>query len=198
MKDRTKRTAEYERLTGETNITATLTIEGNNDIAVSTGIGFLDHMLTALSFHAGFDLTLKCEGDLGVDDHHTAEDSALALGSVLDKALGSRQGIARFGFAYAPLDDALVRAVVDISSRPWAAVNLTFQRDTIGTLATENIRHVLASLATAARMNLHVDCIRGDNDHHLAEAAFKALALALRTAVEYRGSGETPSTKGAL
>lgn len=193
----TPRTAVVSRRTRETTIELSLTLDGTGNAEVSTGIGFLDHLLTALAFHARFDLALRCDGDLHVDDHHTAEDSALALGQALDIALGDRVGIRRFGAAHAPLDEALARAVVDCSGRPYARVELGLRRDTIGTLAAENVAHVLRSFAMTARLTLHVDLLEGDNDHHRAEAAFKACALALRDAVTRDGAG-VPSTKGTL
>jgi len=192
------RTARVERKTAETDIRLTLTLDGSGRAAVQTGIGFLDHLLTALARHARFDLELTCSGDLQVDDHHTAEDCALALGAALDQALGERRGFARFGYAYAPLDDALARAVVDLSGRPMPVIELGLQREMLGTLSCENVGHVLTSLAIAARANLHVDVLRGVNDHHKAEAAFKAVALALRAAVTRDGSNGVPSTKGTL
>jgi len=192
------RTATISRRTRETEIALTLSLDGAGIVTVSTGVGFLDHLLTALATHAGFDLSLACTGDLHVDDHHTAEDCAIALGQAIDKALGDRRGIARFGSAYAPLDEALARAVVDLVTRPHATVNLPLNYDRIGGLACENIPHVLASLATAARLCLHADLIRGDNDHHKAEATYKATALALRQAVARTGSTNAPSTKGVM
>ena len=192
------RTAEIVRETKETRIRLRLALDGEGRAEVATGLGFLDHMLCALARHGRFDLELACEGDLHVDDHHTVEDCAIALGRALDRALGERRGIARFGAAYAPLDEALVRAVVDLSGRPFAHVELGFARERIGEVATENLTHFFASLATNARMALHLDLIRGANDHHRAEAAFKALALALRQAVAPAGHGEIPSTKGSL
>ena len=143
-------------------------------------------------------LNLRCQGDLHIDDHHTAEDCALALGAAIDQALGERAGITRFGSAYAPLDEALARAVIDLSGRPYAYVELGLVREALGGLACENIGHVLRSLATAARATLHVECLRGENDHHRAEAAFKAVALALRQAVARTGEPDVPSTKGVL
>jgi imidazoleglycerol phosphate dehydratase HisB len=193
----TSRTTTRERSTKETTIRCRLNLDGIGETAVATGIGFLDHMLTALAFHAGWDLELQCSGDLEVDDHHTAEDCALALGEALDAALGDRAGIVRFGSAYAPLDEALARTVVDLSGRPWPQVELGLTREKLGELACENIGHVLRSLAMSARCALHVDVLRGDNDHHRAEAAFKATALALRQATA-RTEGGVRSTKGAL
>lgn len=194
----TPRTATVTRTTRETDITLSLVLDGTGRTSIATGIGFLDHLLTALAFHARFDLDLACTGDLHIDDHHTAEDCALALGEAVTTALGDRSGIARFAHAHAPLDEALARSVVDISGRPFARVELGLVRDTIGTLACENITHVLASFATAARLTLHVDVLTGSNDHHKAEAAFKATALALREAVVRTGAGGIPSTKGTL
>ena len=155
-------------------------------------------MLSALAMHGRFDLTLKCQGDLVVDDHHTVEDCALALGQALDQALGERRGIARFSSAFAPLDEALARAVVDLSGRPCAVVDLGLKREALGQLSCENIGHFFSSFATTGRMALHLDVLRGANDHHRAEAAFKATALALRQAVRLEGPDQVPSTKGSL
>ncbi len=191
------RRAELDRKTGETDVEVVLDIDGGGTAEIDTGLGFLDHMLSALARHSGFDLTLRASGDLEVDDHHTVEDCAIVLGRALDGALGDRSGINRFGSAYAPLDESLSRAVVDLSGRPWPEVHIPFTRSTIGEVATENIVHFFRSLAIEGRMALHMDLIRGDNDHHKAESAFKALALALREAVSERGEG-VPSTKGSL
>ncbi len=191
------RVATVERKTRETDITCTLTLDGTGIAEIQTGIGFLDHMLTALTKHARFDLALRCVGDLHVDDHHTTEDCALAIGTALDRALGDRAGIRRFGHAYCPLDEALARAVVDLSGRPFAVIDLGLRREAIGNLACENIGHVFTSLAMASRACIHVDVLRGINDHHRAEAAFKALAVALRHAVA-RDGDDVPSTKGVL
>jgi imidazoleglycerol phosphate dehydratase HisB len=191
------RKTEITRKTNETDIQLALDLDGSGRAEVSTGIGFLDHLVTALARHAGFDLTLKCQGDLQVDDHHTAEDCALVLGSALDRILGDRMGIARFGWAYAPLDEALARAVIDLSGRPYPAVELGLNRPAVGELSCENVGHFLSSLAVTARCALHVDVLRGQNDHHRAEAAFKALALALKAAV-CRSGDSVPSTKGVL
>ncbi|CAJ2507728.1 Uu.00g089140.m01.CDS01 [Anthostomella pinea] len=169
-------------------------------ISVNTGIGFLDHMLHALAKHAGWSLALACQGDLHIDDHHTAEDVCIALGSAFARSLGSATGLARFGSAYAPLDEALSRAVVDLSNRPFSIVDLGLKREKIGDLSCEMIPHCLQSFAQAARVTIHVDCLRGDNDHHRAESAFKALAVAVRmaTARVPGREGEVPSTKGTL
>jgi imidazoleglycerol-phosphate dehydratase len=192
------RRAAISRKTLETAIEVELTLDGTGRAEVATGIGFFDHMLSALAKHARFDLTLKCQGDLEVDDHHTVEDCGLALGQALDQAHGQRRGIARFCSAQAPLDEALARAVVDLSGRPCAVVELGLARESLGGLACENVAHFFASLATAGRMALHVDLLRGGNDHHRAEAAFKATALALREAVRADGPDQVPSTKGVL
>ena len=194
----TERKAETSRKTRETDISLSLNLDGTGVAEVATGIGFLDHMLSTLAKHARIDLTLTCKGDLHIDDHHTAEDCALALGAALDTALGSRAGITRFGSAYAPLDEALARAVIDLSGRPYAYVELGLAREALGGLAAENAGHVLRSLAKAARATLHVDVLRGENDHHRVEAAFKAVALALRQAIARTGEDGVPSTKGVL
>lgn len=194
----TARSATLTRKTSETSVTIALCLDGAGRAEISTGIGFLDHLLTALARHARFDLQITCTGDLHIDDHHTAEDTAITLGQAINQALGERRGITRFGSAYAPLDESLARVVVDLSGRPFARADLGLTRDTIGGLACENIPHVIVSLATAARACIHADVLCGDNDHHRAEAAFKALALALRQAVRRDGAEDIPSTKGVL
>jgi len=191
------RSADIDRETTEVTITGRLELDGTGASEVKTGLGFLDHMLTTLARHGRFDLSLVASGDITIDDHHTVEDCAIVLGRALDQALGDRSGIHRFGSAYAPLDESLSRAVVDLSGRPWPEISMDFTRDTVGEVATENIVHFLRSFAMEGRMALHIDVIRGDNDHHKAESAFKALAMALRTAVSISGSG-VPSTKGTL
>ena len=194
----TPRRTTVTRATRETDITIELSIDGAGTANVSTGIGFLDHMLTALALHARLDLSLTCAGDLVVDDHHSVEDCAIAIGTALDRALGDRTGITRFGYAYAPLDEALARAVVDISGRPFARVNIGLVRESLGGLSCENVPHFFSSLATAARLTLHIDLLNGENDHHRAEAAFEAFALALRSAVARGAGADVPSTKGVL
>ena len=194
----TTRTATSTRRTGETEVSVAMCLDGSGKINVRTGIGFLDHLVATLAKHARFDLTLSCKGDIEVDDHHTAEDCALALGAAIDQALGTRAGFARFGSAYAPLDEALARAVIDLSGRPCAVIQLGLSRDALGGLACENITHLFVSLANSVRGAIHVDVLRGDNDHHRAEAACKALALALRMALARTGETDVPSTKGAL
>lgn len=191
------RAASLRRTTKETEIAVVVGLDGTGCADIATGLPFLDHMLTALSLHARIDVTLQASGDVEVDDHHTVEDCALVLGQAFAKALGDRAAIRRFAHAYAPLDEALCRAVVDLSGRPFAVVSLALRREMLGTVATENLTHFLQSFAVAARLALHVDVLRGDNDHHKAEAAFKAVALALRAAVA-RDGGAVPSTKGVL
>lgn len=193
----TSRVWTSNRQTKETAIDLTINLDGSGLIEIETGIGFLDHMLTALAFHAGFDLQLKCDGDLHVDDHHTAEDCALALGTAIENALGKRSGIKRFGYAYAPLDESLARTVIDLSGRPWPEIHLKLEREMIGTWACENITHFFQSFSMTLKCSLHIDVLRGNNDHHRAEAAFKSCAKALREALT-RTSGEVPSTKGVL
>lgn len=192
------RRAEIVRTTRETAISLVLALDGSGRSDVKTGIGFLDHMVATLARFSRFDIDLSCKGDLHIDDHHTAEDCALALGQALDKALGDRKGIERFAHAYAPLDEALARAVIDLSGRPYPKIELKFVRETLGTIATENLTHFMQSLAIAGRMALHVEVLSGDNDHHKSEAAFKAVALALRAAVKSDGSDVVPSEKGVL
>ncbi len=195
------RQSELSRKTNECEISICLHLDGRGEADISTSIGFLDHLIGNLTKHAGFNLNLTCRGDLVVDDHHTVEDCALSIGAALDQALGERRGIARFGWSYAPLDEALARVVVDLSGRPYADINLGLSRETLGGLAAENLTHFLQSLAAAGRFCLHVDLIKGQNDHHRAEAAFKGLALALRQAtglVQGPAALEVPSTKGVL
>ena len=194
---KTPRRASVARKTNETDIEVSLDLDTPGDIDIATGIGFLDHLYTALAKHTGVSLRLRCEGDLHIDDHHTAEDTALALGQALDEALGERRGVRRFGHAHVPLDEALARAVVDLSGRPHAEIDLGLAREQLGGLACENVTHVLRSFAIASRSTLHVHLLSGENDHHRAEAAFKATARALRDAIRIE-SNEVPSTKGVL
>ncbi|NNF28171.1 MAG: imidazoleglycerol-phosphate dehydratase HisB [Gemmatimonadetes bacterium] len=191
------RTGSTRRTTKETDLSVDLTLDGKGAIEIDTGVGFLDHMLTSLAFHAGWDLTLSARGDLQIDDHHTVEDTALALGSAVADALGDRAGISRFASAYAPLDEALARVVVDVSGRPFCAADLGLRRERVGELSCENVPHFFSSFAQSAGLTLHVDVLRGANDHHRIEAAFKALALALRDALARR-TGGIRSTKGVL
>ena len=191
------RTAQVSRQTNETSIEISLDLDGRGDVRSDTGIGFLDHMIETLARHASFDVQLTATGDLNVDDHHTSEDCALTLGAAIDQALADRVGITRFGSAYAPLDEALARSVVDLSGRPYAQCALGLVGDRLGNWSTQNVSHFLSSLAASARLTFHVDVLRGENDHHRCEAAFKATALALRQAVAVTGA-TIPSTKGTL
>lgn len=194
-----ERRATARRETRETKIDASIDLDGAGVAEIKTGIGFLDHMLGAVALHGRVDLDVSCKGDLSVDDHHTVEDVALVVGQLVDKALADRAGIVRFAHAYAPLDEALARVVLDFSGRPSASIDLGLKREMLGGVACENVAHWFASFAMAARCALHVDVLRGENDHHRAEAAFKAFALALRAAVaiDPRPAG-VPSTKGVL
>lgn len=192
------RTATQHRTTTETDVTVTLDLDGRGEAAISTGVGFFDHLLTSLAHHALLDVTIQATGDLGVDEHHTVEDVALVLGQAIAAALGERTGIRRFGQAAVPMDEALATCAVDISGRPYAVLELAFAGDRIGALSTQLIPHALESFARAAGLTIHLRAT-GRNDHHVAEAAFKALAVALRAAVEPdpRRAG-VPSTKGRL
>lgn len=190
------RTADVQRKTLETDVSVTLDLDGTGRADVATGVGFYDHMLTALAHHGLFDLTVRCNGDLEVDEHHTVEDTALVLGQAFAEALGDRAGIVRYGDARVPMDESIATAVVDVGGRPYAVVDLPFAGERIGALGTQMIPHALEAFARTAGFTLHVSAA-GRNDHHMAEAAFKALARALRTAVtdDPRRDG-VASTKG--
>ncbi|MCX7027556.1 MAG: imidazoleglycerol-phosphate dehydratase [Spirochaetes bacterium] len=184
-----------KRVSGETRVEIELRLcPGKIDL--NSGLGFLDHLLTSLAHHAGWSLSLSCEGDLDVDDHHSAEDIAITLGAVLKEAAAERGAMTRFGSAFAPLDEALARAVVDFSGRPWAEIDLDLSREKLGDIAAENIGHFLESLAANAGICFHVDVLKGKNDHHKAEAAFKALALALRQALSPLPGFKEGKTRG--
>jgi imidazoleglycerol phosphate dehydratase HisB len=191
------RQVEISRRTAETEITVKLDLDGDGRAEIATGLGFLDHMLTSLTRHAGWNLTLTCRGDLVVDDHHTAEDCALVLGRAIDQVVRSTGPVQRFGWARVPMDDALADVAVDLGGRPWPVIDLGLVRPTLGTMATENLTHFMVTLAMEARCNLHVDLVRGDNDHHRAEAAFKGLALAMAQALTAR-LGPVRSTKEVI
>jgi imidazoleglycerol phosphate dehydratase HisB len=193
-----ERTARIQRTTRETRIDVALSLDIQRPPELATGLGFFDHMLTALATHGRLGLTLRCAGDTHVDDHHTVEDCGLALGQALDAALGDRAGIERFGESLVPMDEALARVGLDLSGRPASSVSLGLRRDSLGGVACENLTHFFQSLAVAARCALHVDVLRGENDHHRAEAAFKALGIALRRATARTGGDTVPSTKGVL
>jgi imidazoleglycerol-phosphate dehydratase len=194
------RTARLARATSETDIRLTLDLDGQGRAAIATGIGFLDHMLTALARHALFDLEVEAKGDLHVDFHHTTEDVGIVLGRALAEALGERRGIRRYGQALVPMDEALVEAAVDISGRPFLAWSVGFARPKIGAMDTELFEEFFRALAFNAGITLHLTARAGSNAHHVAEACFKATARALRAAVELdpRAGDAVPSTKGVL
>jgi imidazoleglycerol-phosphate dehydratase len=194
------RRATVERATKETSVRVTLELDGSGNSDVSTGIGFFDHMLEQLAKHGVFDLELQAKGDLQIDAHHTVEDCGLAVGQALKEALGDKTGIQRMGDALVPLDETLARAAVDLSGRGHAYIDLQLTDPFIGELPAGLLEHFLESLARAAEVTLHVEVLRGEMDHHRAEAAFKALARALKAAValDPRRTGAVPSTKGTL
>lgn len=194
------RRASIRRETSETRITATVDLDGTGTARVATGIGFLDHMLAALARHGMLDIELAAEGDLHVDAHHTTEDTAIVLGQAVAKALGEKRGIRRYGAATVPMDEALAEAAVDISGRPYLAWNVTFPTMKVGEMDTELFVEWFRAFASNAGITLHVTLRAGANSHHIAEACFKALARALRQAVEPdpRAAGTIPSTKGSL
>ena len=195
-----ERRASVDRETAETRVHVELNVDGTGRAEIATGLGFFDHMLTAFARHGRFDLTASCEGDLHVDAHHSMEDVALALGAAFDRALGDRAGIVRMGDATVPLDEALVHAVVDLSGRPYAAASFDFVGERVGDVPLEMVPHVIQSFATGARLTLHVRQLAGANDHHIVEAAMKALGRALDAATrpDERIAGQVPSTKETL
>lgn len=194
------RMATVKRETRETKVTVEIDIDGVGKSQISTGIGMLDHLLEQLARHGRFDIKIDAEGDLKVNEHHTVEDIAISLGKAFNKALGERKGIFRMGHAIVPMDDALALVAVDIGGRSYAVVEASFTKEYIGELPTELISHFLRSFATEARLDLHARLLSGDDDHHKAEAIFKALARALddATRVDERICGEIPSTKGII
>jgi imidazoleglycerol-phosphate dehydratase len=193
------RRARVARKTRETDIALVLDLDGAGRSSIATGIGFLDHMLTALATHGRFDLDVRCRGDLHVDFHHTVEDVGIALGQALRDALGDKRGIVRFGHAYVPLDEALSRCVVDLSGRPWLHFGVEFKARQIGTMPTELFEDFFWALADHGRLNIHLDTVRGRNAHHIAETLFKATARALSMAVARDPRvTDVPSTKGTL
>lgn len=194
------RTASVERNTKETQIKATINIDGTGEYNVSTGIGFLDHMLEQLSRHSLIDIDLTAKGDLHIDGHHTTEDCGIALGTAFAKALGDRKGITRYGSAYIPMDETLTRAAIDISGRPYFIWKVNFTHSKLGDMDTELFREWFQAFAFAAGITLHIENLYGVNNHHIVESCYKGLARALRTAVEIdpRKSDAIPSTKGTL
>ena len=194
-----KRVAKIERITNETKIKLELNLDGSGKTEIKTGIGFLDHMLNLCAFHGLFDLKIKCSGDLEIDAHHTTEDIAIVLGSALAKAVGEKKGISRYGHAYVPMDEALIRAALDLSGRSEFVFSGEFSQQTIGQLDTQMITHFFRSLAMSSGMTLHMVILYGINDHHKCEGLFKALGRALRVAVELDPRRtEVVSTKGTL
>ncbi len=194
------RSATLTRKTAETAITVTLDLDGTGAYDNQTGVGFFDHMLDQLARHSLIDLTIRAQGDLHIDDHHTVEDVGIALGQALAAALGDKRGIRRYGSCLLPMDDAQIRAALDLSARPYLIFNVAFPTAKIGTFDTELVREFFQALATHGGITLHIDQLHGLNSHHIAEATFKAVARALRDAVEVdpRKSDAIPSTKGAL
>jgi len=194
------RTAKIERTTSETSIELGLGLDGTGASEIDTGIGFLDHMLTAFARHGLFDLRIRAEGDLHIDDHHTAEDVGIVLGQAFARAIGDKRGIRRFGQALVPMDEALVEAAVDVSGRPFLAWGVSFPTQKVGTMDTELFEEFFRAFAGNAGVTLHITAKAGRNTHHLAEAAFKAAARALRAAAELdpRVGDVIPSTKGSL
>ncbi|MGC8477673.1 MAG: imidazoleglycerol-phosphate dehydratase HisB [Acetobacteraceae bacterium] len=194
------RTASITRTTAETDVTVALDLDGSGQAEIETGIGFLDHMLTALTRHALFDLTVRAEGDLHIDAHHTTEDIGIVLGQAIAAALGDKRGVARFGHAVVPMDEARVAAAIDLSGRGMLVWSVSFPQPQLGEMDTELFEEFFRALAANARLTLHVTQQAGRNTHHLAEACFKAAARALREAVapDPRVGDAVPSTKGAL
>ena len=198
--DATPRTASIDRRTKETNISATVNLDGTGAYDIATGVGFLDHMLEQLARHGLFDITLKAEGDLHIDQHHTTEDAGIVLGQAFAQALGDKAGIARYGSCYLPMDETLTRVALDVSGRPFLIWKVDFSRSKVGEMDTELFREWFQAFAQNAGITLHVENLYGENNHHVAETCYKALARALRqaVAVDPRQSGRVPSTKGQL
>lgn len=194
------RTATISRVTGETAIELTLHLDGSGQTAITTGIGFLDHMLTLWARHGLFDLQVHAKGDLHIDEHHTAEDTCICLGRALDQALGERRGIVRTAHSFVPMDEALALVAVDLGGRPYCVVQAEFVTPRVGQLGTDLIFHLLESIANHGRLNLHAQVLYGRNDHHKIEAIFKAFGRALDAATrpESRLANAIPSTKGVL
>lgn len=194
------RTASISRKTAETDITLTLSLDGRGESSVKTGCGFLDHMLTLFARHGRFDLAVTCVGDTYVDDHHTVEDVGIVLGTALAEALGEKRGITRYGQSLLPMDETLVLTAADLSGRAYLGWELPFPTEKIGSFDTELCKEFFTAFARCAAMTLHIRLLAGENSHHIAEAAFKATARALRAAVaiDPTAGDEIPSTKGAL
>ena len=195
-----QRQAHIERNTKETQIKLSLNLDGTGTAEISTGVGFFDHMLHHVAVHGLFDLTVQATGDLHIDSHHTIEDVSIVLGQAIAEALTDRKGIFRMGSAYVPMDEALARVVIDLSGRPYAVIRADFATPMMGQMPTSLVAHSLESIAFAAKMNLHAEVFYGKDDHHKAEALYKAFGRALRSAVkqDVRRQGSIPSTKGTL
>lgn len=194
------RSGEVKRRTAETDVAVKLVLDGTGQSEIATGVGFFDHMLTLLARHALIDLTVKVTGDTHVDDHHTVEDTGIALGEALKAALGDKKGIARYADVHLPMDETLTRVAVDVSGRPFLVFRTSFAAPKIGTFDTELVREFFQAFTMNAGLTLHVETLYGENGHHIAESCFKGLARALRVAlaVDPREGGRIPSTKGAL
>jgi imidazoleglycerol-phosphate dehydratase len=194
------RKASIDRKTTETDVTATVDLDGNGVFDISTGVGFLDHMLEQLSRHSLIDISLKARGDVHIDFHHTTEDSGIALGQAVARALGDRKGIRRYASLHLPMDEALTRAAIDVSGRPYLIWKVAFNRPKIGDFDTELVREWFQAFAMNAGVTLHVETLYGDNNHHIAESCFKALARCLREAIaiDPHQKDRIPSTKGSL
>ena len=194
------RRAEITRNTTETKISVSVDLDGTGKYDVKTGVGFFDHMMEQLARHSMIDITARADGDLHIDDHHTVEDTGIALGQAIKQAVGDKKGINRYGSCLLPMDDTLVRAALDLSNRPFLHFDVDFPSQKIGTFDTELVREFFQALSTHGGITLNIACLSGFNSHHIAEAAFKAVARSLRQAVEPdpRAAGALPSTKGAL
>lgn len=196
--DKILRKGEVSRTTKETDISIAVTLDGKGNVDIFTGIGFFDHMLTALSVHSGISMTIKVKGDLHVDCHHTIEDTGIALGQALYQALGDKSGIVRYGTAYIPMDESLAMASLDLSNRPFLVFNAQFENQSCGGYDLCMTEEFFRAFAFNSGMTLHINLLYGSNDHHKAEAIYKAVAHALKTAVSYNSDGTTLSTKGVL
>ena len=192
------RTAEILRKTAETDIMLTLNLDGSGKSAVQTGVGFLDHMLTLFAAHGKFDLTVSCQGDTFVDDHHSAEDIGICLGQAFQSALGDKRGISRYGSFLLPMDDALIQTAVDISGRSFLGYGLEIPTEKIGTFDTELVEEFWLAFVRQCPMSLHIRQLAGKNSHHIVEGCFKSVARSLKIAVKSDGTNEIPSTKGVL
>lgn len=191
------RTAELERKTKETNVYVKINLDGSGKSEIDTGIGFMDHMLTLMAFHGSFDLNIKCEGDLKVDDHHTIEDTGITLGQAFSAALGDRKGIQRYSDCFIPMDEALCRVALDISNRPYLVYNVDFAGQNLGDMSTQNFKEFFRAFVNEARVTLHIEALYGENDHHKIEAVFKGFSRTLKEGIQ-KVSDKVSSSKGVL